>query len=130
MPAVYKIDVARGIVFTRGYGVVTDDDIVRHAHDLKNDPLFRPTFRQFTDFSEVAEIKVTSEGVASILSDANPFPPDAVRAVYAPSKLAFGMSRMFEIRHRASAMLVTDSREEAERHVGLAPGESVSLSQG
>ena len=129
MPADYRIDVKRRIVFTTGHGVVTDEDICRHALDLKVDPLFEQTFRQFADLSQVSEFKVTSSGIASIVGDANPFPPDAIRAYYAPRVAIFGMARMFELRHTESGMLVTNSREEAERHVGLAPGESVHSCQ-
>ena len=125
MPAGYTIDVARGIVFTRVFGVITDDDLREHARKLKSDPQFKPTFRQFADFSEVTGVEVTAAGVASIIGSANPFPSDAVRAVLAPNPTAFGLARLFEARHEASAMLVTRSREEAERHVGLAPGESL-----
>jgi len=125
VPAEYTIDLARAIVFTRGYGVITDDDLRNHASMLRRDPSFQPTFRQFVDFSAVTGVEVTAAGVASILGSANPFPPDAVRAVFVSNDAAFGLSRLFEIRHAASGMLVTRSREEAERHVGLAPGESL-----
>lgn len=125
MPAGYTIDAARGIVFSRAFGVITDDDLREHARKLKSDPQFQPAFRQFADFSGVTGVEVTATGVASIVGSSNPFPPDAVRAVFAPNPTAFGLSRLFEARHEASGMLVTRSREEAERHVGLAPGESL-----
>jgi hypothetical protein len=125
MPADYHIDVARGMVFSRGFGVVTDDELREHARTLKRDPQFQPSFRQFIDFSGVTSVEVTAQGVASILGKANPFPPDAIRSIFAPSEAAFGLARLFEMRHGASAMLVTRSREQAERHVGLAPGESL-----
>jgi hypothetical protein len=125
MPAEYTIDAARGIVFTRGFGVITDDELREHASSLKRDPQFQPSFRQFVDFSEVTEVEVTAAGVGSILGRSNPFPPDAVRAILAPDPTTFGLSRIFEARHDASAMLVTRSREEAEQHVGLAAGASL-----
>jgi hypothetical protein len=121
----YAIDVERGIVFTLAYGVLTDDDLRTHAYTLKRDPRFLPSFRQFADFAAVTAVEVTAPGVASILGSANPFPPDAVRAIFAPNDAAFGLSRLFEIRHTSAGMLVTRSREEAERHLGLAPGDSL-----
>jgi hypothetical protein len=125
MPFDYSIDVEGGIVFTLAYGVLTDDELRAHAYTLKRDPRFLPTFRQFTDFAGVTAVEVTAAGVASIIGSANPFPPDAVRAIFAPNDAAFGLSRLFEIRHTSTGMLVTRSREEAERHLGLAPGESL-----
>jgi hypothetical protein len=125
MPADYTIDIARGIVFTRAFGVITDVELREHARTLKSDPKFQPTFRQFGDFSEVTEVQITGAGIASIVGSANPFPPDAVRALFAPNATVFGLARMFEIRQHGEHILVTRSREEAERHVGLSPGESL-----
>ena len=114
-----------GIVFSRGFGVITDEELREHARSLKSDPQFQPTFKQFADFSAVTGVEVTAAGVASIIGSSNRFPPDAVRAIFARNATAFGLARLFEARHDASGMLVTRSREEAERHVGIAPGESL-----
>jgi hypothetical protein len=46
MPAEYIIDTVRGIVFSRGLGTITDDELRHHAASLKADPRFKPTFRQ------------------------------------------------------------------------------------
>jgi len=125
VPSDYTIDVERGIVFSRGFGVITDDELREHVRKLKSDPNFQPTFRQFADFSGVTVVEITTNGIASIIGSANPFPPNAVRAIFAPNATTFGLARMFEAKHTESSMLVTRSREEAERHVGLAPGESL-----
>ncbi|HEV2114111.1 MAG TPA: hypothetical protein VGR50_08160, partial [Terriglobales bacterium] len=84
MPAEYIIDGNRGIVFTRGFGTLTDGDLRQHAAALKADPAFKGDFRQFTDFSAVIDPTVTVEGVTSITGRANPFGPEARRAVYVP----------------------------------------------
>lgn len=129
MPAEYIIDAERGIVFSRGVGTVTDDDLQQHAAKLKADPAFKASFRQFADFSEVKELRITSGGIASIAGKANPFGPDAIRAAYAPQDLIFGMARMFATMHEASSLLVTRDRAAAERHLGLAAGESEKVFQ-
>lgn len=124
MPAEYIIDEARGIVFTRAFGTLTDDDLREHASRLKADARLKPYFRQIADFSDVQELTVTAAGVRAIAGAANPFGPAAVRAVYAPQDALFGLARMFEAAHDASHLLVTRDRAAAERHVGLEAGES------
>jgi len=95
MPCSYLIDVARKIVFSRGWGALTDEELHTHAKTLIADPRFAPGFRQLADFRDLTEVLVTSDGV-KILAQRNPFPPHARRAVVAPGDAAFGMSRMFE----------------------------------
>ena len=129
MPAEYIIDTARGLVFSRGYGVITDDDLIAHVRSLAANPLFEGITRQFTDFSDVTEVHVTSDRLRQISGAANPFPMDSYRAILAPTDVAFGMSRMFEMLRSGENLLVTRSREVAERHLGLAPGESLEIAK-
>ncbi len=46
MPGSYWIDVSRGIVFSRGWGVLTDEEITAHAETLCAGSRFDPGFRQ------------------------------------------------------------------------------------
>lgn len=94
MPGSYLIDVARGIVFSRGWGVTTDEHIAAHAETLKADPRFDPAFRQIFDFRELTEIRVTGAGVRNV-AQLNPFRRDARRAFVVSSGEAFGLTRMF-----------------------------------
>lgn len=123
MPAQYIIDVEKRIVFSRGFGIVTDQDILGHASRLKRDPKFDPSFRQLIDASEITEVAVTPDGIVLLSGETNPFPADAVRAIFAPHDLVFGMARMFQLLHAEKNMLVTRSLEEAERHLGVLPDE-------
>ena len=93
MPGSYLIDVQRRIVFSRGWGVLTDDEIMSHASTLREDPRFEPTFCQVIDFGDVRELKVTTPGVRSV-AQRNPFRPDSRRAVVAPSDEAFGLGAL------------------------------------
>src|SRR5579864_704527 len=124
MPTEYVIDNARGIVFTRAFGTLTDDDLRDHAVKLKADPSFMPTFRQLVDFSGVSEVALTSRGVTSVAGAANPFERAAVRAIFAPQDAIFGLARMFEVVHDSTNLLVTRDRAAADRHVGLEAGAS------
>lgn len=95
MPGSYLIDPAQSLVFSRGWGVLTDEELLWHAQSLRAHPRFDPGFRQIVNFLELGEIRVTPEGVRN-LAQFNPFRPDSRRAVAVASDLAFGLTRMFE----------------------------------
>lgn len=127
MPAEYIIVVARRLVLTRVYGVVADEDVIGHARRLKADPQFQPDMKQFVDLEAVEPSPMSVDALHAIRGNLNPFHTDAVRAVFAPHDMPFAFSRMFEMLHSDKHMLVTRSRVEGERHVGLAEGESLRL---
>jgi len=94
MPGSYLIDAAAGIVYTRGWSVLTDEEIAAHAEALGADPRFDPGFRQIVDFRELTEIRVSGAGVREVARH-NPFRRDARRAFVVASDEAFGLTRMF-----------------------------------
>lgn len=96
MPGSYLIDVANGIVFSRGWGVLADDEIIAHAQTLRADPRFKPTFRQIGTFLDAHKIILTSEAIRSVAMN-NPFPRDARRAFVVPTDEAYGLARMFAL---------------------------------
>jgi hypothetical protein len=96
LPASYTIDTDRKLVLTRIWGAATEDEIIDHGQRLRNDPQFRPNFRQLVDMSELTEIRVGS-GVIRDASRNQFFSPGVRRAVVANSEAAFGMARMYAI---------------------------------
>jgi len=92
----YLIDVPRGIVFSRGWGVLTDAEIFAHAESLRSNARFDPGFRQIVDFRELREIRLTGAGVHAVAQN-NPFRRDARRALVVVTDEAFGLVRMFEL---------------------------------
>ncbi len=96
MPADYTIDNAHRVVFSRAWGVLTDDDLLEHQRRLKADPAFDPSFNQLFDFRAVTESRLTSEGIR-LLARRNAFGAHAKRAFVVLSPVMFGMMRMFEI---------------------------------
>ncbi len=96
MPAAYCIDPDRRIVFSRAWGVLTDDDLMDHQFRLRSDPAFRPDFNQLFDFLGVTDAQITPEGVRQ-LARRNAFGHQARRAFVVLSPLMYGMMRMFEI---------------------------------
>jgi hypothetical protein len=66
MPASYLIDMPRGIVFSRGWGLLTDAEILSHVQTLRADPRFDPGFRQVIDFCELHEIQAAERSIARL----------------------------------------------------------------
>ena len=122
MPASYLIDQERGVVFSRGWGVLTDEEILAHAKVLRADARLTPGLRQVADFRDVTTLGVTSEGVRRAAKN-NPWGPDARRSMIAPLDETLGMLRMFGIYLNAdtSQFRIFRSLEPAMEWVGLDP---------
>jgi hypothetical protein len=96
MPASFTVDLARRMVFSRGWGVLVDADLRQTRRGVRATPGFEPDFRQLYDFSEVTEVGLTTDGLQDIARH-SPFGRNARRAVVVNSEVAFGMVRMYQI---------------------------------
>lgn len=123
MPGSYWIDQSSGTVYSSGWGIFTDEELIAHATTLRADPRFAPSFRQIVDFRALDGLHVTAEAVVRVARE-NPFPPDARRAVVVGSDAVYGMVRMFEIRMEADPERFAIFRdiEPALEWIGLDPG--------
>ncbi len=97
MPLAYRIDVARGVVFTYGSGVLTDEDVLGFKNRLAKDPDFRPDMVELSDIRDVVELRVTPAGIARMLdADRREERTRGARlAILASDDLAYGMARMY-----------------------------------
>jgi hypothetical protein len=116
------IDTQRGIVFSRTWGVLTDDEVISHATNLKDDPRFSPGLKQIIDFRDLVHMQLTSHGVRT-LAHLNPFRPDAKRAFIIDNDDALALSRAFFTYTEAGVDGYTLFRglEPAMEFVGLDP---------
>ena len=123
MPCSYWIDPSRNTVFSRCWGIFTDEELIAHATTLRADARFAPSFRQIADFRGLEGLHVTAEAVTRIARD-NPFPRDARRAVVVGSDAVYGMVRMFEVRMDAdpAQFAIFRAIEPALEWIGLDPG--------
>jgi hypothetical protein len=96
MPASFTIDVARRAVYSRGWGVLVDDDLRETQRGLREAVGFESDFCQLYDFSDVTEVRVTGEGLREMALQ-SPFDRNARRAVVVDSHVAYGMVRLFQI---------------------------------
>lgn len=97
MPAEYTIDKAQKMVFSKAYGVFTDQEVYAHQDKLRNDPDFNPSFSQLVDCTNVTNADALSTDAMYELADRNPFGAGSHRAFVAPKKLLYGLFRMFQI---------------------------------
>lgn len=118
MPADYVIDAGRRTVFSRAWGRVTIEDVLGAQDLLRVDPAFEPDFRQLYDFTGATEIAVTPDAFRMIrLRD--PFAAGARKAVVMGSHAAFGLGRMYELRHDLPESEFRVFRDPAEARVWL-----------
>ena len=96
MPGAYTIDLARSLVLSRGWGVVTDRELLAHVRALTADPRFAPHFRQLADLRDVTDMQVTASTIREMVR-LNPFWAGARRALVVTSDVVFGMARMYQI---------------------------------
>ncbi|MCA9509104.1 MAG: hypothetical protein R3E88_01785 [Myxococcota bacterium] len=122
MPCDYDIDSERGIVLSRGWGSVSDADLLTHQRRLAVDPRFSPAMNQLYDLRDVTEVeKVTSAGIRE-LAQHSPFGAGSRRVVLVASRVTFGLARMFQAladEKPDELRVVFDEMVEAERWIGI-----------
>jgi hypothetical protein len=95
MPVSYAIDKQKRLVVTCAWGKCTVEDVLEFRRQIQKDDDFDPSFAQLADFSGVTIADISPSEVR-MLAWMNPFSPDSRRAIVAHSKLAYGLSRIFE----------------------------------
>jgi hypothetical protein len=102
MPIDYYIDHARRLVLARGRGVFSDPDIVAYQREVWSQPEVAG-YDELVDMTEVEEIAVplpAGPRIQQLASEAAAHDPPgrAPRfAIVAPSPLAFGLGRQYQI---------------------------------
>ena len=94
MPSDFMIDSARGVVFSKGWGVFTPEDYFDHLARLQSDPRFDPRFHQVVDCRAITVMALTSKQVAE-LADRTGFAVQSRRAFVVSTDLQYGLSRVF-----------------------------------
>lgn len=96
MPAEYKIDKSKKMVFTKAYGILTDQDAYAHQDKLRNDPDFDPGFSQLIDSTNVTNAENLSLEAIYTLAERNPFRVGSQRAFVASNRLLYVMFHVFQ----------------------------------
>jgi hypothetical protein len=96
MPGAYTVDLTRSLVLSRGWGVLTDRELLAHVRALTIDSRFAPHFRQFVDLRDVMDVQFTASTIREMVR-LNPFGAGARRALVVTSDELFGMARMYQL---------------------------------
>lgn len=120
MPEGHEIDVARRVVVSRAWGVLSTAEFLAHYEAVATDPDFDPTFAQLVDLRDVTAFNVD---VITLRSKAlqSMFRPGTRRAIVASSDVTFGLARMFGTYAESASQSIAVFRaiDEAERWLGL-----------
>jgi hypothetical protein len=120
MPIRYVVCCTRRVVLTTWSGFVAVDEIVRNAKRLCVDPDFNSSFSELIDLGDFSGTNATAADLSYFSEEDDPFSLGARRAVSAPSELAFGMARMYEIlRGESGNFVVFHTLEEACQWLGV-----------
>jgi hypothetical protein len=122
VPAEYELDLALGLVRTKEWGVLTDDDLRELYERIRSDPAFDPSFRQLCDLREVTKITTTAEALRA-LAQSHVFSPASRRAFVVGRAVDFGLARMYQAYSEVEGQTVEVFREmdEAKVWLGLNP---------
>lgn len=113
----YVISGTEGIVYSYFEGIITQRDIIDHAMQLKQHPLFKPTFAEILDLTTVSRLNLSFSEVFDLsLSGVDPFAPSSKRAVIAKvGTSAYGVTRMWEgVSNKGDSIRIFSTLEEAQ----------------
>ena len=120
MPTSYAIDPKLGLITSRLWGAVTEDEVHDHNARLRSDPDFVSNYRQLVDMTGVTEIRVGTGMINSTSLDQF-FAPGTRRAFVASNDAVFGMARMFALRAEGLGQVIEVFRDmnRAKEWLGL-----------
>jgi hypothetical protein len=96
VPYSHQIDRAEGIIDTRAWGVLTDEDLSGIRVAMITDPAYKAELARLYDLSDVTDVQVSSRAILG-QSLVTAEEPTARRAIVVTSDVAYEMARMFAI---------------------------------
>jgi len=96
MPVTFRIDPARGRIFSTLHGEVNGQDLVQLQQDLLADANFAPTLSHLSDCTGITRFDVSSQTIR-LLALPTLFAHGSRMAIVAKLEIVFGMARMFQM---------------------------------
>ena len=120
MPIESRIDEELGVIFTRSFGELSDQESLLHEVELGRRDNFKPWYNQLVDSRAVSENKLTPEGLKQ-LAKITPFSPNAKRVYLVCDGLSFGLANIFGAYSSEGhdTYFITESEEEAYQFLKL-----------
>jgi hypothetical protein len=116
MPADYKIDTSKRMVFSIAYGNLTDQEVYAHLEKLCNDPDFDPGFSQLIDCTNVTHIDELSTEALYAMANKDPFDIGSRRAFVVPYNPEYNTFRIYEILTTVHKDVVVVFKDMEEAH--------------
>ena len=129
MPGAYTIDLARSLVLSRGWGALTDRELLAHVRAVTVDPRFARNFHQLADTRDVTNVQITAATIREMIR-LNPFVAGSRRALVVTNDVLFGMARMYQMLRGESPdeLEIFRKMDDALQWLGLADAEAELLS--
>ena len=99
-PIEFSVDREAGVRLAAFCGVVTDADLMEAYESLLGDPAYDPTLHDFVDMSGVERLEISANAIRELIKRYARVDELGIRtklAIFAPSDVAFGMGRMYEM---------------------------------
>lgn len=124
MPVSVSVDRNRKLVITTYSGQVTDEDVARQISEIGRYAPYDSDYRAITNFSDVTQFEISSRQIRLVADSKSPL-DQATRVMVAPSDVAYGTSRMFQVLAASTRpnISVVRSMEEAYKVLGIARDE-------
>ncbi|HEV2096250.1 MAG TPA: hypothetical protein VGQ82_07075 [Chthoniobacterales bacterium] len=120
MPASHRIGSLRRTIFSRGWGVLVDGDLITHRRHVATDPSFDPAYDHVWDFLDLASARLSTELLERLA--AVPLSHSAARrALVAASGEALKLAQLFTSYsvQAARPVRIFQTLEEARAWLGL-----------
>ena len=123
MPADFELMPSTRTVYTRGWGTLSDTDLLNHMARISalfKDGVLDAEWAQICDFTGVDNLNdVTSEGIRRA-AEGNPWPRYTVRAFIVSTDEQFGLARMYQALGdpKTDDLCITRSATEADVFIG------------
>ncbi len=120
MSVTYHIDTAKNVLFAKADGELTAGDIQAFRRAAVKDPDFDPHLDTLFDFLDITGLQLSGDEVKELTLSAI-FHDRSRRALVVPSKVMFGVSRMYSsyIRADSDVLKVFYDMNDARRWLGL-----------
>jgi hypothetical protein len=120
MPVTVRVDRNKKLVVTTYTGQVTNEDVARQIAEIERNAPYEGEYRAITDFTQVTHFDISSDQIRLVAESKSPL-EKARRVMVAPSDVAYGTSRMFQMLSGKTRPNITVVRtlDEAYKALGI-----------
>jgi hypothetical protein len=105
MSVEYKFDEESNFLYSRFYGVLTDEDLRNQAQAVVDDPRIQPGVKEIVDLRGVDSVEASTDSLGVVINidlEHSEKLAGQKTAIVAPRELLFGLSKIYEIMYEQS----------------------------